>query len=37
MGFAGLLSSQAAVVAFKARFHMPKDVLIKYYPQGDKI
>lgn len=35
MGFVGLLSSQAAIEAFKARFHILKDVLIKYCPQGD--
>ena len=35
MGFVGLLCSQAAVEAFKARFHILKDVLIKYCPQGD--
>ena len=35
MGFAHLLSTNATVVAFKARFNIPHDVNIEYCPKGD--
>lgn len=35
MGFAHLVNTDTAIEAFKAKYNIPQDVLIKYYPKGD--
>lgn len=35
MGFAHLVESVTVVEAFKAKYHIPPDVFIEYYPEGN--
>ena len=35
MGFAHLVNTSTAIEAFKARYHIPRDIFIEYYPEGN--
>ena len=35
MGFAHLVNTSTAIKAFKAKYHIPKDIFIEYYPEGN--